>query len=149
MKWFNENAASVEAVAALVTALVALAALIGVKLQLDAADRLQQAQSARDAYRAHLALAVDNPRYAQPANLCKLAAGPEAVSYAAYVDHLLYAAEQMLTTDDGWEETFWAELAPHAAYVCVAENLVADTDRVSGLIAEFRANRCAAVPACE
>lgn len=39
---------------ALVTAVVAIIAIVGVKIQLDAADNLEQAQSARDAYRARL-----------------------------------------------------------------------------------------------
>ena len=36
MRWIKDNAPSIEAIAALITALVAVAALIGVKLQLDA-----------------------------------------------------------------------------------------------------------------
>ncbi|MEM7438168.1 MAG: hypothetical protein AAF393_01120 [Pseudomonadota bacterium] len=148
MRWLKNNSELVEALAAAITALVALAALVGVKLQLDATDRLQQAQSARDAYRSHLALAVAHPHFASPPDSCALMAGPQAVAYYAYVDHLLYAAEQMLTTADGWEDTFWAELAPHKTYVCSAGGLVDDGDKVFGLMSEYRAANCADVPAC-
>lgn len=59
LSWISRNAASIEAAPAFVTAMVAVAALIGVKFQLDEADRLQKAQSAREAYRAHLPLAAN------------------------------------------------------------------------------------------
>ena len=52
MSWWSRNAASVEAIAATVTACVAVAALVGVKRQLDTVEQQQQARSARDAYRA-------------------------------------------------------------------------------------------------
>ncbi|MGI3187258.1 hypothetical protein [Nioella aestuarii] len=99
MGWFRRNTAVVEAGAAAVTALVAVAALVGVKLQLDAADEIQRAQSARDAYRAPLALAVAHPGLADPPDACALMGSQNGASYAAFVDHLLYSAEQMLTVD--------------------------------------------------
>lgn len=66
MSWLSRNAPSIEAMAAVVTALVAAAALVGVTVQLDEADRLQKEQSAREAYRAHLALAATLPQFALP-----------------------------------------------------------------------------------
>jgi len=53
-------------------AVVAVAALVGIKLQLDATDHLQRTQIARDAYRAHLALATTHPDFARPADGCAL-----------------------------------------------------------------------------
>lgn len=47
MSWLKRNAEAVEALAANVTALVAIAALIGVKFRLDETDRVQREQSAR------------------------------------------------------------------------------------------------------
>ncbi len=58
MSWLSRQAETIEAAAATLTALVAVAALIGVKFQLDETERLQKAQSARETYRAHLALAA-------------------------------------------------------------------------------------------
>jgi hypothetical protein len=100
MRWLSCHAPSVEAVAATVTALVAVAALIGVKFQLDEADRLQKAQSAREA---HLALAATLPQFAQPGDACQLIQSDQAGAYSAFVDHLLYSAEQMLEVSEGWE----------------------------------------------
>lgn len=51
---------------ALITALVAVAAIIDVKLQLDANAQKQAAQSARDVYRAQLALEIKHPDFANP-----------------------------------------------------------------------------------
>ena len=89
MSWFNRNAHAIEACAAMLTALVAVAALIGVKVQLDEADRLQREQSAREAYRAHLAMTATLPDFADPQDGCELLASPNGGSYVAFVDHLL------------------------------------------------------------
>ncbi|MGR3501317.1 hypothetical protein [Pseudaestuariivita sp.] len=146
MSWLARNAKSVEAVAAAVTACVAVAALVGVKLQLDAADALARAQDARTAFRAHLSLAVAHPQYAAP-DTCALLAGPEAGAYTAFVEHLLYSAEQMLVAEDGWEETFLTHLAPHAGYLCSSPGLVV-TPATAALLDRFEARRCAAVTLC-
>ena len=72
MTWLARNAASIEAVAATVTALVAVGAMAGVFLQLNEADRMQREQSASEAYRANLALAATLPNFAQPLGVCDL-----------------------------------------------------------------------------
>ena len=99
MKWLSANASVVEAIAALITAAIAVLALVGVKYQLDAAEDLQRAQSARDAYRSHLVLAVNNPKLASPKDACSLSEGEDLAAYSAFVDHLLYSAEQMLEVE--------------------------------------------------
>jgi hypothetical protein len=73
---------------------------------MDASERMQLEQSARDTYRSHLALAVVHPTYAQPLNGCELMTSSQGASYQDFVDHLLYSAEQMLVTAKGWESTF-------------------------------------------
>jgi len=110
MGWWSKHAESIEAFAAMVTACVAIAALIGAKIQLDHNDLIQRQQSARDAYRAHLALAASQPQFARPADACTLFQSPDGGAYAAHVDHLLYSAEQMLTVEDGWSVTFLDQL---------------------------------------
>ena len=147
MSWLSRNAPHIEAVAATVTAIVAIAAVIGVKIQLDAADDLQKAQSARDAYRAHLSLAVANPAFAQP-DVCRILAGPQAGSYAAFVDHLLYSAEQMLDASDGWDATFTDQLTPHSDYLCSNGGPIGETEDTIRLLTEFRAAECPATPTC-
>lgn len=144
MKWLARNSGAIQATAGVVTALVAVLALIGVKLQLDTADRVQRAQSARDAYRAHLALAITHPGYAEPADSCKATVAPNAAGYVAFVDHLLYAAEQMVEADDNWEETFFDQLSPHSGYLCsdLAPRLPAGS--LKALVDRFREHQCLA-----
>ena len=46
--WIKTNASALEAIGVVLTALVALVALVGVKYQVDATAKLQQAQTARE-----------------------------------------------------------------------------------------------------
>ena len=148
MKWLSKNANSVEALASVATAIVAIAALIGIKYQLEAADRIQKAQTAREAYRSHLALSVANPSFAMPDDACKLNDGANAGAYISYVDHLLYSAEQMLEVEPGWETTFEEALQPHASYICSENVELGATDKVEDLINDFRGKICTKVPKC-
>lgn len=148
MRWWSQNTANIEAVAAVVTAVVAVVALLGVKLQIDEADRLQQIQSARDAYRGHLALAVASPKFAQPADACALIDSTDGGAYAAFVDHLLYSAEQMLVIDKNWQATFLHELKPHADYLCSESASLGETAEIAALLETFRSNSCQAQPSC-
>jgi hypothetical protein len=149
MNWLSRHSTSVEAVAASVTALVAVAALIGVKFQLDEADRLQKAQSAREAYRAHLALAATLPQFAQPEDACQLIQADQAGAYTSFVDHLLYSAEQMLDVSNGWEETFLAQLAVHSDYICAADGPTGETEDTVRLISRFKSLNCPALITCQ
>jgi len=148
MKWLSRNAPSIEACSALVTASVAIAALIGVKVQLDETERLQKAQSAREAFRAHLALAATLPQFARPKDSCALVASTQGGSYIAFVDHLLYSAEQMLVVGEGWDATFLIELAPHKGYLCSEPAPIGATDETASLLNDFRQNNCTDQPAC-
>ncbi|MEM9604009.1 MAG: hypothetical protein AAGA11_14175 [Pseudomonadota bacterium] len=148
MPAWARHAAAIEAVAAVVTAAVAVAALVGVKLQLDANDTLQREQSARDAFRAHLVLAVEKPGFARPADACALIASPDGGAYSAFVDHLLYSAEQMLAVEAGWDTSFDALLQPHTDYLCSAEAPTGDTAATRTLLSRFRATHCSVAAAC-
>ena len=148
MGWIGRNSSAVEAVAASITALVAVAALIGVKFQLDATAAHAREQAARDAYRGHLALAVAYPDFADPQDTCAMLVSPKAGSYAAFVDHMLYSAELTVVTDAGWNSVFMAEMAPHAPYLCSANAPQGDTVEISTLLTEFRDMTCAAITAC-
>lgn len=148
MSWLKRHAPSIEAIAAAVTALVAVAALIGVKFQLDEADRLQKAQSAREAYRAHLALAATLPQFAQPEDACQLIQSDQAGAYTSFVDHLLYSAEQMLDVSEGWEETFLTQLEVHSDYICAADGPRGETEDTVRLISRFKSVSCPASITC-
>lgn len=148
MGWVKRQAEAIQALSALVTMLVALAALIGVKVQIDASDRAQALQSARGAYLAQQALAVQTPRFAQPDDACALLASPEGNAYEAFVTHLLFTAEQTLAVQQGWEPTFLSEFTPHAAYICTFADQLNTTDDMHALLARFRADHCASQPPC-
>lgn len=149
MNWLSRNAEAVEAAAAVATALVALAALFGVGFQLWAADELSREQSARDAYRSHLALAVSHPEFAQPKDSCALATGPNAGGYIAFVDHLLYSAEQKLGVAEGWDNTFLDALEPHANVLCTWRSTIDATPELETMLTRFRAEACASAPPCQ
>lgn len=149
MNWLSKHSTAIQTVSAALTALIALAALIGIKVQLDASDEIQRSQSAREAFRSHLALATGLPAFAAPADGCALLASDQGGAYIAFVDHLLYSAEQMLDVQDGWEETFKEELTPHAAYLCSADAPHVESDRLAGLLDRFRDTACTAQPICE
>lgn len=148
MNWWSRNAEAIEAMAATVTAFVAIAALVGIKLQLDEADRLQQSQSARDAYRAHLALAATQSEFARPTDACALIASSQGGAYEAFVDHLLYSAEQMLIADDGWDATFLDALTAHSDYICSTSSPQGQTKETILLLSSFRENSCPSEPTC-
>jgi hypothetical protein len=149
MSWLEKHSAAIQTASAALTALIALAALIGIKVQLDASDEIQRSQSAREAFRSHLALATGLPAFAAPADGCALLASDQEGAYVAFVDHLLYSAEQMLDVQDGWENTFMEELKPHAAYLCSADAPHAESDQMSNLLDRFRQSACTAQPACK
>jgi len=149
MTWMSRHAPSIEAVAATVTALVAVGALVGVTVQLDAAERVQKEQSAREAYRAHLALAASMPQFARPMDVCALIASQDGGAYIAFVDHLLYSAEQMLAVAEGWETTFLDQIGPHRDYFCSVQRPVGDTDETALMLSRVQQSSCPAEPTCQ
>ncbi|TRW96620.1 hypothetical protein FNJ84_11070 [Paracoccus sp. M683] len=148
MTWLARHAQSIQAGSAILTAIVALAALIGVKVQLDQADRVQREQSAREAYRAHLSLAASMPDFAQPQDACRLLVSGQGGAYVAFVDHLLYSAEQMLAISEGWQRSFLDELAVHRDYLCMAEGPAGETEEMHALLSQFRNTACPTDPIC-
>ena len=148
MTWLTRHAPALNAVAALLTAVIALGALLAIKVQLDEADRLQRLQSARDAYRGHLSLAVSSPEFARPDDACALLSGPKAGAYEAFVDHLLYSAEQMLDSEPHWEATFNGLLAEHPELICSMPETGDDGSAMQQLISRFRQTNCNADLAC-
>ena len=147
--FFNRNGAGIQAIAGVLTVVLALAALLGVKWQIDSADAIQRAQSARDIYREFLNLSVTNPSFAQP-DYCAIAASDKLGAYESYVGYLLYAAEQNLAVSEDWRSVMLSEMTTHAAAICDIgkADFQLYTDNVGALIQEFQANRCAAVKIC-
>jgi hypothetical protein len=143
-----QHAQALQAGGALITALAAVLALIVVPWQIREADRLQQAQSARDIYRDFLNLTVQKPEVAAT-DLCVTDNPAARLAYEAYVDHLLYTAEQVLAVSNDWRSPMQAQVDRHRAYVCGWDEgeMQAFTDPVVGLLNTTR-QTCAQVKAC-
>jgi hypothetical protein len=125
----------------------ALAALVGVKWQIDSAERIQREQSARDIYREYLNLAINKPEFAQ-ANYCSLASTPGASAYENFVEYLLYTAEQAISVDESWRPTFAATLADHAQYICQLDDVSGYSEPVAAMLENFKHEKCGAVVKC-
>ncbi|MFZ1680236.1 MAG: hypothetical protein WAT70_04390 [Rhizobiaceae bacterium] len=146
--WFERHATAVSALSAALTAVLALAALIGVKIQIDGAARIQREQSARDIYREYLNLSVQNPDFAAPDH-CALARTPRFAAYQAYVDYLLYTGEQVMSVDPTWHATIVDAMRPHAAFLCDPENGdIHPDEEIAALVQSVRDSECAKIISC-
>ncbi len=147
MNALNRNSGAIQALAAVLTVLLAAGALLGVKLQVDAAERIQREQSARDIYREYLNLAISKPEFSSP-DYCALAATPQAPAYEHFVEYVLYTAEQAISVDESWTATFAATLEDHSQYICQIAGTDAYSDQVAGLLNSFKRDKCAGVAKC-
>lgn len=147
MSRLRQNAPVIEALASLLMALVAALALIGVKLQIDAQDRTAREQSAREIYREFLAITVANPALAAP-DACMGLTGPDNPAYDAYLEYLLYTAEQTIGLDADWEPTIAQWFDSHASVLCAIEDWSGYTPEVEALVKRTRIDICATAPAC-
>ncbi|WP_198590310.1 hypothetical protein [Paracoccus zhejiangensis] len=131
--WLIRHAEPLQAVGALATAFAALTALVVIPYQVAQADRIQRDQTAREIYREFLNLTVQKPELAA-ADYCALTDGPQMTGYAAYVDYLLYTAEQMVDTSPDWQAPMASYMGGHMAYLCDPANRETQTDDVRELI---------------
>ncbi len=145
--WVSERAAALQAVMAALTFLVAVLALAGVKWQIDASERLQQEQSARDIYREFLNLSISRPEFAAPSDVCAMTADQH-TAYESYVEYMLYTAEQAIRADATWKPVFAERLKGHETYLCDLKDLSSYEAGVQSLIGAFQSSACANVKAC-
>ncbi len=137
----GKHAGAIQALSAILTVLIALGALVGVKMQIDASARLQHEQSARDIYREYLNLSINRPEFSSP-NYCTLIGTPQEAAYETYVEYLLYTAEQAITADPDWEPVFLESLKNHTEYVCNVKDWSGYSDDVRQLVSKFQAGHC-------
>lgn len=116
-QWLVRNAEPLQAVGAIATAFAAITALIVIPYQTSVADRIQRDQTAREIYREFLNLTVQKPELAT-ADYCALKEPNQIAAYSAYVDYLLYTAEQMVDTSPDWRAPMAGYLGDHMAYLC-------------------------------
>ena len=146
--WLERHAGALQALAAMVTSFAAIAALIGVKVQIDANAQQQREQSARDIYREFLSLSISKPEFADP-DYCAIRDGANAGAYEDYVEYMLYTADQTISAAPEWEATMAEHLGRHSQYLCGQQDWSDDSPEIRGLISRFRAKRCPAVaPTC-
>jgi hypothetical protein len=137
----QEYAPAIQASCAIVTVLLTMAAVVGVKLQIDASARQQREQSARDIYREYLNLSISRPELADP-DYCKLMAGPQHEAYLSYVEYLIYTSEQLLAADPEWESGLDVRLNDHRQHLCQIEDWSPYTPAVQRMMTRFQAKSC-------
>ncbi|RCW79442.1 hypothetical protein [Paracoccus lutimaris] len=115
--WLTRNAEALGALGAIATAFAALTALVVIPYQVGQADRIQRDQTAREIYREFLNLTVQKPELAN-ADYCTLKDETQRTAYSAYVEYLLYTAEQMVDTSEEWRKPMENYLAEHKTYLC-------------------------------
>ena len=139
--WLEANAKAIQAFAGLVTMLVAIAALIGVKVQIDAGARQAREQSARDIYREFLNLSIGKPEFADP-DFCAIKDGPNLGAYENYVEYMLYTGDQLLSVSPTWEATMAEHLAQHREYLCTQTDWSDDSPQIQTLMRRFQGEQC-------
>ncbi len=115
--WLTRNSDALGAVGAIATAFAALTALVVIPYQVAQADRIQREQTAREIYREFLNLTVQKPELAT-ARYCEISDDRLATAYSAYVEYLIYTAEQMIDTSEAWRRPMANYLEQHKSYLC-------------------------------
>jgi hypothetical protein len=141
MGWLDKHANAVQAAAAIATAVIAVSALIGVKVQIDAAARTQQEQSARDIYREFLNLSISKPEFSDP-DYCEIEDSPQEGAYRNYVDYLLYTSEQILSVSPEWEGALSEHLGAHDQYLCRMPDWSNYPENVENMVIKVKGKAC-------
>jgi len=109
--------------AQIASAVIAVAALLGIYLQVHWSQKLSRESMAREIYRAYLQLAVEHPELAYPANFRAGAdmTQEQKARYGWFVSYLLYTCEQILENfpdDAQWRHACLEQIGYHKAYLC-------------------------------
>lgn len=147
-EWAGRNAKMIQLLISIASLVVAIVAIIGIKVQIDASSRLQAQQSARDIYREYLNLSISKPEFAEP-DYCALKASPQWPAYQNYVDYFLYTSEQVLSVSPDWRPALEEHAAAHQDYLCTIGNTETYAPPVAAMLENFQERQCKAVkPAC-
>ncbi len=145
--WLDKNTNALQGLGAMVTALAALAALIIIPLQINAAEQIQQRQTAREMYRGFVQITLERPALAS-ADYCALKTGDEVTAYGAYMEYMLYTGEQlMLAAAADWSGTLLDLFGGHRSYFCAQDDWAGYDPAIQALIAQVRLD-CPAAPGC-
>ncbi len=147
MNWLRANGEALQGIGSILTAFLALLALVGVKIQVDAQAKVASAQAAREIYREFLTLSVAHPDLADPGD-CPAFSDKGAVEYAFYFEHMLYTAEEVIAADATWSESFDHIFENHGANLCETKDWAGYTPAVQALIARVSLDICPRREAC-
>lgn len=150
LAWFKRHAEAIGAIGTILMALAAVAAAIFVPLQIAANDRTSREQTAKEIYREFLNITIQRPELAVPQS-CRATDPLRQRAYQAYVDYLLYTAEQVLDlSPEDWRDTVAAQLVPHRAYLCSFDtgDMAAMTLQVADLVATLQTECETRAPDC-
>lgn len=146
--WLELNSKALQGLGAIVMAVAAVAALVGVKVQIDSNARQQREQSARDIYREFLNLSISKPELASP-DYCAIKGSANAGAYENYVEYMLYTTDQLLAVSPEWELTMTEHFAGHRDYLCAQQDWSDDSEEVRAIVARFHARQCKGLkPSC-
>lgn len=146
--WLDKHVSAIQAITAILTVSLAVLALVGVKLQIDATARLQREQSARDIYREFLNLSISKPEYTDP-NYCAITGTPAEAAYESYVEYMLYTAEQSIAADPDWQSVFEPTMIAHRDYLCTISEWSGYSGEVEEMGRAFKAKQCATPVVCK
>lgn len=144
--WLIRNAEAFQAFGAMATAFAAVTAVIVVPYQVAQSDRIQRDQTAREIYREFLNLTVQKPDLAN-GDYCAMTDAGQKTAYTAYVEYLVYTAEQMVDTSPDWRAPMASYLQDHMAYLCSEGIWDAQSPDIRDLLAEL-ALTCEAQSTC-
>lgn len=145
---FKRHSKELQAFAAIFTALLALAALIGVKVQIDSAAKIQREQSAKEIYREFLRLSIQYPQFAEP-DFCNLTGSRQSVGYDNFVGFMLYTGEQVLETNPDWQPVVDDLFHTHSKAICSIDHINQYSQSVGSLISDFQATECQKLKRCQ
>lgn len=146
LAWLKRNSAALSALGGLTAAVAALVALIVIPYQIGQADLIQRDQTAREIYREFLNLTVQKPELAH-ADYCSMKDANRITAYSAYVDYMLYTAEQMIDTSPTWKAPMARYLSDHLAYLCDETGKEGQASEIRELMSELGL-QCITATAC-
>ncbi len=147
IRWLDKHVGAIQAVTAILTVSLALLALVGVKLQIDASARIAREQSARDIYREFLNLSINKPEFTDP-DYCTIVGTPAEAAYESYVEYMLYTAEQSIAADPDWQSVFKPVMMTHRDYLCTISDWSGYSGDVEDMGQAFKAKQCAKPIVC-
>lgn len=145
--WLDKNTNALQGLGAVITALAALAALIIIPLQINAAEKIQRRQAARDLYRGLIAMTIERPALAT-ADYCTIAGADAVTAYTSFVELMLYTGEQVMAVHpEDWRDPLMAMLADHRNYFCASDDWAGHDAAIQQIIYDLRAS-CPAPALC-